>query len=318
MHGRSLLINILLLIMSWTILLPTVSYAVTGASEAPIAVLLSDSASAYNQVLKNFQAATNIPVHVFNLEGDVSLAPLVMEKILADPPALIFSLGAKAAVVAKIWTQKRLDIPVVFAMVSNWEKYNLLSQKNFTGIMTDVAPGTNFANITMVLPRIKKLGVIYSLEYSDYLIQEARKAAALLGIELIEETVTHSKEFKQRYKAMSEHIDGFWILTDPVIYTVNNISWLKTKCIQEHMACIGQSVNIAKMGFLLAIDPDLPHIGLQAAAIVKGILQHQKQPEDIGIVAPLGTNLILNLKTAARIGMTISEESQNLANILIE
>jgi ABC-type uncharacterized transport system substrate-binding protein len=84
------------------------------------------------------------------------------------------------------------------------------------------------------------------------------------------------------------------------------------------MACIGQSVNIAKMGILLAIDPDLPHIGLQAAAIVKGILQHQKQPEDIGIVAPLGTNLILNLKTAARIGMTISEESQNLANILIE
>ena len=314
MNGRSLLINIILLITSWAL----VPVCHAGNAEKPIAVLLSDSASGYSQVLKNFQATVENPVRVYNLEGDVEQAPVIMKKIMKNTPAIIFSLGAKAAVVSKIWTQNNPEIPVLFAMVRNWHKYNLASQKNITGIMTDVAPGTSFANMSLVLPRIKRLGVIYSQEHSASMIQNARTAAALLGIELVEEKVSHSKEFKQRYKVMSENIDGFWILADPVIYTVNNVSWLKKKCIQENMICIGQSANIAKLGILLAVDPDLPHIGIQAASITKGIIQHLKLPENLGVMAPLGTKLILNLKTADRIGVTISEESQNLANTIIE
>jgi ABC-type uncharacterized transport system substrate-binding protein len=232
---------------------------------------------------------------------------------------LIFTLGAKASFIAKTWTVDRPDIPVLFAMVLNWRKYDLVDgQNNVSGITSDVAPGTQLANMMLFAPGIKRIGVIYSSEHSAEILTQARKAAAKLGLELEEREVARSKEFQRILKDMSGRIDAFWVLSDPIIYTLDNIAWLEKRCTHDRLVCVGQSENIAKLGMFLSVNPDIPTIGSQAATMAKRILAGKQSPRSIGVASPLGTRIILNMETVDKIGLSISQSAKDMANVIIE
>ncbi len=265
-----------------------------------------------------FVAETNFNVHVFNLYGDINRASDIMADIFARKPALILTLGAKASYIAKTWTADRQDIPVIFAMVLNWQKYGfLVGQKNMAGITTNIEPGVQFANLSMFAPNVRRIGVIYSKEHSMETINRAKAAADLLGLDLIAKPIRRTKDFQRTFKEMSKDIDAFWIVADPVIYTLNNMTWLAKRCIKEKIVCISQSRNIARQGIMLAIDPDIANIGSQAASMAKRIILKKESPVSIGVQPPLGTSIIVNMKTAREIGVTISETALNMATEII-
>ena len=285
----------------------------------PIAVFLSDSEEAYRKPVAAFQESMDIPITIYNLEGDIHKAPAVMERMLASQPPLIFALGAKAAFIAKTWTKDHQHIPVLFAMVLNWQKYHLTAgQDNIAGIASDVAPGTQFLNMTVFSPTSRKVGVIYSETHSVEIIAQARQAADLLGIELVAQPISHPREFRRAYKKMVDQIDSFWVLTDPVVYTLDNIAWLEKSCLKDQLVCIGQSENVAKLGILLAVDPDIPNLGNQAASLAKNILFRHEQISDIGVMPPLGTRIYLNTKTAQKLGLIIGQPAMGMVNELID
>lgn len=319
MIGR-LLINktaaLLLTLGVW--LVPMYAMGADG-TPAPIAILLSDKEEAYTKPVATFIKAAQRPVQVYNLNGNLNNAPRQMEKILATRPALIFALGAKAAYTAKVWTIDRPQTPVLFAMVLNWRKYGLLDgQDNITGIASEVAPGTHLANMTLASPKVKRIGVIYSEAHSSEIIEQAREAANKLGIKIVAIPISRPKEFRRAYKQIDEQIDGFWMLADPVAYTLENVNWLNDRCTQDRIVCIGQSKNITELGVLLAVNPDIPNIGLQAASMAKSIILRRQSPKQIGVMPPLGTYLIVNAKTAERIGLKLNPIVMDMAHEIID
>jgi ABC-type uncharacterized transport system substrate-binding protein len=320
MDGKRLIIRLAAVLLIFGIL--HVPAAVTYGADAaakPIAVFLSDDQEAYTKPLAAFVDAIQWPVETFNLKGDIDNAPREMARILSIQPALIFALGAKAAYTAKIWTADHPDIPVVFAMVLNWQRYKLLEgQDNIAGIAYEVAPGTQLANLTMASPLVKRIGVIYSQSHSAETIQQARAAAARLGLEIVDIPISRPKDFRQAYKQIAERIDGFWMLADPVVYTFDNVDWLEARCAKDRLVCIGESRNIAEMGVLLAVNPDIVNVGLQAAAMAKNILIQHQQPKQIGVMPPLGTHLVLNAKTAEKIGLKLNSLVMDMASEIID
>ncbi|MBU0995441.1 MAG: hypothetical protein KJ737_23335 [Proteobacteria bacterium] len=285
-----------------------------------IAILLSSEGAAYTGPARTFEAEVGTPVRIYNLEGDVKNASAIMEKIYNNKPSLIYALGAKAAYIAKIEAIKkeRSDIPIVFAMVLNWERYDLLNGSDYiAGVSTDLDPGTQFAYLNLFAPHVKKIGVIYSKTHSARKIEQAINVSRLLNLELITETISHHKEFRNAFNKMQKKIDAFWIVTDPVIFTPRNMEWLKDKCINNNIVNMGQSKNIADLGILLAVDIDSQDIGIQSASIAKNIILRNQSPKSIGVMPPLGTELILNLKTANKIGLRIHADAKNIANKII-
>jgi|GEM_PF-916404 len=319
MNGRTLLINTAAFLLGlYALVLPA---RILGADMSPglIAILLSDSEAAYTRPIASFADEIQMPVKIFNLHGNIENAPQQMDKILALRPSLIFALGAKAAYTAKVWTAEHTEIPVIFAMVLNWPKYRLLEgQDNIAGIASEAAPGTQLASMTIASPHIKKIGVIYSKSYSSETIRQAKKAAAKLGLTIIDEPINHPSEFRQAFKRLSDKIDGFWLLADPVVYTLSNVDWLEKRCTVDRLICVGQSRNIAETGVLLAVDPDIANIGRQAASIAKSILLHHQLPSSIGVMPPLGTHLVLNIKTANKIGLKLSQTAVDMFSDIIE
>ncbi|MCI5122128.1 MAG: hypothetical protein D3908_13245, partial [Candidatus Electrothrix sp. AUS4] len=286
-------------------------------SEHTIAILLSDNEPAYHEPVQAFRAEICCPAQVFNLQGDIRNDPTLKEKILSTHPRLIFALGAKAAFAAKLWTQNHQDIPVLFALVFNWQRYHLMEQKNMVGIAAETAPGTKFANIALFSPDIKKIGVIYS-SYSLEVLQKAKEAARILNLDLYDKKIARSKDFQRSFKEISDKVDAFLVLNDPVIYTLENMDWLNIRCIKEKLPCIGQSKNIAEHGLVLSINPDIANIGSQAASIAKNIIQRNQHLNLIGVMAPLGTQILINRTTAKRIGLSLRQTSLDMATRVID
>lgn len=316
MHGKSILIKLILFLLTTFSGWPGHAFA-AGEPKATVAILLSDSEEAYAQPAAAFSEEIGRPVQVFNLHGDISHDPGLKEKLLAHRPALIFALGAKAAYVAKLWTEEQRDIPIIFAMVLNWQRYQLLEGRdNIAGIAAEMAPGTQFVNMTMFSPGVRRIGLIYSLQ-SVQIYEQAEQAAALLGMTLVAEPIERSKEFQRAFKKISPAVDAFWVLNDPVLYTLENLDWLGERCINEKLLCMGQMENIARMGLTLSVNPDTNQIGAQAAAMAGNILEHGQQPRDLGVMDPLGTQISVNLTTAERIGLEISPQALDMATFVI-
>jgi putative tryptophan/tyrosine transport system substrate-binding protein len=306
----------LLLLLGLWIIPVHASWAETASG--PIAVLLSDTEEAYLRPVASFSEEIGMPVQIFNRKGQIDNAPRQMARIFSIRPALILALGAKAAYTAKVWTTDHPEIPVIFALVLNWRRYELDDQDNIAGIATEVAPGTHFLNLALASPDVKRIGVIYSRVHSSETIRQARQEAAKLGLTLVEIPISRPMEFRQAYKQMSERIDGFWMLADPVVYTLANVNWLEQRCTRDRLVCIGQSRNIAEIGILLAVNPDLANVGLQAASMAKNILTNHQIPKHIGVMPPLGTRLVLNAKTADKINLKLNRIVMDLASDIID
>lgn len=319
MNGRLLPISItaLLLMLGLGFTVPVCATEAEG--HAPVAILLSDSEEAYTKPVATFSSEVGMPVKEFDLKGDVDNAPARMGDILAIKPALIFALGAKAAYTAKVWTADTPEIPVIFAMVLNWERYGLLDgQDNMAGIASEVDPGTQFINLTIALPNVKRVGVIYSKAHSAETVEHAKRESGRLGLELVEAPINRPMEFRQTYKQIANKIDGYWILADPVVYTLENVAWLEERCTRDRIVCMGPSRNIAELGILLAVNADVSNIGVQAASVAKSILLRQLTPKQIGVMPPLGTRLVLNAKTAERIGLKLNRTALDIASDVID
>ena len=287
------------------------------AAEGPVVVLLSDSESAYNRPVVAFSEKVQLPVRLFNLHGDIHHDPQLKNKILQSRPRLILALGAKAAYAAKLWTRRQQDIPVLFAMVLNWQRYQLLDQANMAGIAAEMAPGTQLINMTMVSPDVKRVGIVHG-RHSRAIVAQARQAASLLGLELVSQPIDRSHDFRLAFKKMAPEVDAYWVVNDPLVYTLENMDWLEDRCIKERLVCMGQSANIARAGLLMAVNPDPAGIGNQAADLASSILEGRQSPSQIGVMPPLATQILVNRRTGRRIGMELSNQALDMATKVID
>lgn len=316
MAGKLFPIKILIVL---TLILPFPPALSAQQAEQQVAVLLSDSEQAYLRPVSAFSNDIGMEVRIYNLQGDIRRDPQLMDRLLASRPGLIFALGAKAAYAAKLWTRQHQEIPVIFAMVFNWQKYNLLEgQDNMAGIASEVTPGIQFLTLSMLVPTAHRIGVIYSQDHSKEIVTQAREAAAMLGLELPERRISSPAEFKGAYRQLSAQVDGFWLLNDPLTYTVENMDWVKERCIKDRLVCIGQGANLAEIGILLSVLPDMDNIGTQAASMARNIMQRGQLPKAIGVMEPLGTRILLNQRTAERIGIPLSTQALGMASEVVE
>ena len=77
------------------------------------------------------------------------------------------------------------------------------------------------------------------------------------------------------------------------------------------------TIQVADAGGLMAYDADYPDLQRRAAAYVDRILKGAK-PSDLAVQQPIKFKLVINLKTAKAIGLTISESFLLRADQLFE
>lgn len=261
-----------------------------------IAILKSADISAYNKSQAAFKSSLPPSVTTiteFNLEGDIARGRKFARKLRASNARVVLAIGLKAALAAKL---EIIDTPVIFCMVLNPEKYDLFSP-NLIGIELNIPLARQLHTIQLILPHIKRVGVIFDPSQTGGLIKEAQHYATQQGMILVDRAVSTEREVPETLRSLLSQIEVLWLLPDKTVLNEESFNFLLSTTLETNVPLIGFSPGLVRSGALASMYIKYEDIGEQAATLAKKILAGAQSPS--GHIVPLdGVRISINLKTA--------------------
>ena len=276
-----------------------------------IAILKSADIAPYNQAIDSFKAVltTGNTFVEHDLQGDVARGRKLAPKIRASDASLVLAVGVKAALVAKL---ELPDIPVIFCMVLDPAKHDRVEQR-LRERFSEVPIERQLATMRSVLPGRRKIGLLYDPEKSARLVQEARRQAKELNLELVERQVASERDVPASLRALLPAIEALWLLPDSTVLNEESIKFLLSTALDSNLPVIGFSSDLVRRGALAGLSVRYDDVGRQAGQLARRILSGQPVPFST-VVPPDQVQLSLNLKTARFLRISIPPEVVDRAN----
>jgi len=286
---------------------------VIGAEEVHIAVVESRSIRAYDLALEGFanvmrENGYSPKFTRYAINVDVNTPGELREMLEGTHSEMILALGTSAARLVK---DCDCAIPSVFSMVSEPAQSGLLNSGGngstpMTGVCLDVPVHEQFASLLDVVPRAKRIGVIYNPEETQFIVDEARKAANRMGLGLVTHPISSEAELPEGLTELRSRIDALWLVSDRTVLTTQSLQYVFLYAFQTNLPLMGLSEHFVKMGALLAVGPDYIDVGKQSGEFAAQILKG-RDPEELPVASPRKVQLSLNLRTAEIIGHRIPD-----------
>jgi putative ABC transport system substrate-binding protein len=146
--------------------------------------------------------------------------------------------------------------------------------------------------------------------------KETQGAARMLGLTLQSHEVQGPKDFEAAFAAIAqEYPEALLVLQDAV--TLQQRKEIVDFAIQKRLPGMFQAKGWAEAGGLMSYGEDLPYMYRRAAYFVDKIFKGTN-PADLPVEQATKFELVLNLKTARAIGLTIPDAFLALADEVIE
>ncbi len=258
-----------------------------------IAIFQSDDLPAYEEPALAFAEALGRPYHVYRLRGDKERAESIAEHLRRDPPPLIFALGAKAAWIA---AKELPNVPLVYAMVSEPARYGL-DGAHVTGVSMNLPMDAVMAQMTVLLPEVKTLGVLITPGQAETLLPAAKEAAAKVGVLVKPEIVSDTKQLRKALSRMAGGVEALWLVPDPELLTPSNFRTIREAALRARLPLLTSSETLVRAGALLCVTPDADEVGTQAARLAATILDAPPETPYPAPVLPERPRVVLNLDT---------------------
>jgi putative tryptophan/tyrosine transport system substrate-binding protein len=235
----------------------------------------------------------------------------ISAELVRRPVDLIATFGTPATQAAKEATK---TIPIVMMGVGDPVGAGLVSSLarsggNITGntiLGPDVA-GKQLQLLKEVIPSLSRVAFLWNPDNASHPAQlsELKIAAQTLNMNLLSIAVRSSDEFDIAFAAiMSERADAFLMTADPLhqVSIVRIIDFLTN----NRLPGMFLSREIVVAGGFMSYGASVPDLLRRGALYVHKILQGTK-PADLPVEQPTKFELVVNMKTAKAIGLTIPE-----------
>jgi putative ABC transport system substrate-binding protein len=255
----------------------------------------------------------NVQYTFLDAQGDTKLITQYADTLAKMNPDLIFSDTSPATQAAKDATANT-DIPVVFSMVADPVRAGFVasiqsSGNNLTGTSCayiDIA-AKRLELLKQVSPKIKKVLVFYRPgdKSGEPATEEIKKAGQKLGLEILARPVNSSEEIKTALEKLKPgEVDA---IMDPADAMVNaNTDSLVAASLRLKVPLMLLGDREAEAGALITYGVDYFDLGEQSATLADKVLRGTK-PAEIPIEMPRLFRIVLNLKVADQIGLTVPE-----------
>jgi len=253
-------------------------------------------------------------------QGAVDKYPALAAELIALNLDVLVVGGAVAAKSAKAASK---TVPIVFAAVGDPVAAGLVASLarpdgNATGLSNIIADlsGKQLDLLKQAAPRAQRVAVLHNPLNSEPALRATREAAVALRLELRLYEVRQAGDLEHAFSAAaSQRSDAILALSDPVIG--NALPQLARLAIANRLPAIYSRGEFAQEGGLLAYGPDFSVNYRRAAAYVHKILRGAK-PAELPVEQPTKFELVINMKTARRIGLAISQSLVQRADRVIE
>ncbi|HXV83869.1 MAG TPA: ABC transporter substrate-binding protein [Candidatus Binatia bacterium] len=222
---------------------------------------------------------------------------------------VIVSAGTQTTTAAK---QATSTIPIVAGAAGDLVRTGLVASLarpggNVTGstvISPDVS-GKRVEILKEVVPKATRIAVLlYSGSVTDR--EEAKQteaAAQTLKIKVQIVEVTDPGDFQGAYTTIKrDHVDALILAQSS--FTNFHRKELISLGVKNRLATMCESTRWTEAGCVTSYGPDLPYQYYRAAFLIDKILKGAK-PADLPVEQPTKFELVINLKTAKEIGLTI-------------
>ncbi|MBN9045119.1 MAG: ABC transporter substrate-binding protein [Rhizobiales bacterium] len=255
-----------------------------------------------------FKEGDNLKFVYQSAQGNPATAAQIARQFVGENPDVIVPISTPSAQAVVSATR---DIPVVFTAVSDPVGAQLVKSMekpggNVTGI-SDMSPvAEHIKLIREIMPNIKKLGYLYNPGETNSvsLLKALKAAAAKDNIEIVESTATKSADVKSAAEALVGRADAMYIPTDNTV--VSALESAVGVADESKLPLFTADTDSVKRGALAALGFNYFDVGKQTGEVVVRILKGEK-PGDIPVEIAKGTNLVVNLDAAKKMGVTIPQ-----------
>lgn len=268
---------------------------------------------------KGYTQGQNLVVDYQNAQGEQANLQTIAKKFVQEKSNLVLAIATPSAVAM---ANETTEIPILITAVTDpvsakLVKSNAKPDTNVTGT-TDMNPvADQLKLIKEVVPTAKKVGIIYNSSEVNSQVQVdiADKAAPGLGLELVKVTVTASSEVMQAAQSMRGRVDAIYIPTDNMV--VSSLAAVIKVAEDNKIPVFGAESNTVESGALATVGIDYYKLGRMTGEMALRVLKGEK-PQDMAIQQQAGSDLILNLKAAQNMGVTVPEAVKARASKVIK
>jgi putative ABC transport system substrate-binding protein len=252
--------------------------------------------------------------------GKPERLPDLARDLVGTKPDVIFALGGDVAPFVRTATT---TIPIVVAVSNDPVQSGLVA--------TLARPGGNLTGVTFVssdlaakrmqllkeiVPAISRVGVLWNPDHIDPEYRETQGAGLALGVAVHSLEVRGPSDLDRAFRAAAgARVEAIVVVSSRLLLV--NQQPIMEMATRHRLVLVGGMGAWPQAGALFSYGPDLDVLVRQAATDVDKVLKGAR-PGDIPIVQPTKFELIINLKTAKTLGLTIPPSLLQRADQVIE
>jgi putative ABC transport system substrate-binding protein len=269
--------------------------------------------SAFTQALAGlgWTDGSNVQMDLRFAGGDIGRIRALARELVGLQPDIILTIGTPAIVALQRETR---TIPIVFAGAGDPVANGLVARLdrpsgNVTGFANFEATlgGKWLEVLSEIAPGLKRAAIMFNPDTApaSSFVPSFETAARSLKVELIIAPVNSEVEIEIAITALGREPGGGLVVI-PDAFTVAHRAPIISVAARTKVPAVYTQSDFAKDGGLLSYAVDRVDILRRAATYVDRILRGAK-PGDLPVQFPTKFDLIINLKTAKGLGLTIPE-----------
>jgi putative ABC transport system substrate-binding protein len=267
----------------------------------------------------------NLVIEYRDAEGKSERLPALAAELVALKVDVIVAPGTLAALAAK---QATRTLPIVFASAGDPVTDGLVASLarpggNVTGTSNLILElvGKCLEQLKQAVPGVSRVAALWQpgamgARAEKDMLKGAEAAARALGVRLQFVEARGPADFDRAFsETTTAHADALTVL--PSAMFVNERRRLVALAAKNRLPAVYPSRDSVDAGGLMSYGPDLADVFRRAATYVDKILKGAK-PGDLPVEQPTKFELVINLKTAKALGLTIPPSLLGRADEVIQ
>jgi putative tryptophan/tyrosine transport system substrate-binding protein len=254
-------------------------------------------------------------------DGRNDRSPGLVAELIARKVDVIVTHAPPNVVAAKNATS---DVPIVFAAVGDPVTIGVVASLarpggNATGLSLQAADlaGKRLEMLREIVPDMRRLAILGNAGSPNNVMErgEIEQAARSFNLELIVPDIKTVQELAPAMQAFKDRADALFVQTDPLTNT--NRAEIISLALDARLPTSFGAREYAEAGGLMSYGPSFTDLFRRAGDFIDKILRGAK-PGDLPVEQPTKFDLVINLKTAKALGLTIPPTLLARADEVIE
>ena len=280
-------------------------------SASPVTYRFMADAFREGLVQAGFVEGRNVQIEERWANGDYNALPALAKELVAKGATAIAATGDVAS--AHAAQGASATVPIVFTIGGDPVRFRLVESYsrpggNITGIafVPNQLGAKRVQLLRDLMPKVSRIGLLMNPDNPNVAAERAdsTEGAARLGLQIVVQNARGAAEIDAAFaELVREKVDAVIAATDPVL--LDRREQIAALALRNGLPGISFTRPLAVAGLLMSYGPDIGWMYRQAGGYIGQILKGAK-PAEMPVMQSVRFELVLNIKTAKRLGLTVS------------